>query len=603
MTFFSAGLVNIVSGTVISAGLATMLLGCGGGGAAAGTPDPGPALSVDTPVADTQPDPLAVVTPGLGSPSRLPSDVGDFPASREGADFAPDLASRNVSMFSSYGRFAPTWDGGPGMTVDDCAYGLYRLGYDPSSAEVSLDISWGPSFPTAGECYVGLSNWTTDSWDWFIVSSPPSIDISSPATYSNAQQQSYVAVVMVAERNLDLATIGFSTNAGGDLTYTIVDTNQSICYSNSAEIGAPAQGAAFHGQDAQYDGAQPSYTDNGDGTITDNVTGLMWQQSYADGEKMTFDESFGYADSLVLGGHDDWRVPTIKELYSLMDFSGYTMMSAAQSKPYLDDDYFDFAYGDESSGERFIDAQYITSTSYTSTTMGGNDTMFGVNFADGRIKGYPKIDPPTQSGKQFYLRCVRGNTDYGVNDFNDNGDGTITDNATGLTWLQDDSVILDAGPRSDGLMNWEEALAWAEGFEYAGYTDWRLPNVKELQSIVDYTRCPDATSSPAIDPVFNCGLYINGNGLTDYYFYWSGTTHVEGPSGDHGCYVAFGEALGWLEQPPDSGNYQLLDVHGAGAQRSDPKSGDPDDYPYGHGPQGDVIMIFNTVRLVRGTSG
>jgi hypothetical protein len=56
--------------------------------------------------------------------------------------------------------------------------------------------------------------------------------------------------------------------------------------------------------------------------------------------------------------------------------------------------------------------------------------------------------------------------------------------------------------------------------------------------------------------------------------------------------------------PPLSGNYLLLDVHGAGAQRSDPKSGNPDDYPYGHGPQGDVIRIYNHVRLVRdpGTS-
>ena len=48
-----------------------------------------------------------------------------------------------------------------------------------------------------------------------------------------------------------------------------------------------------------------------------------------------------------------------------------------------------------------------------------------------------------------------------------------------------------------------------------------------------------------------------------------------------------------------SGNYQLLDVHGAGAQRSDPKVGDPQDYPHGRGPQGDVIRIFNFVRCVR----
>lgn len=49
-----------------------------------------------------------------------------------------------------------------------------------------------------------------------------------------------------------------------------------------------------------------------------------------------------------------------------------------------------------------------------------------------------------------------------------------------------------------------------------------------------------------------------------------------------------------MESP--SGEYELMNVHGAGAQRSDPKTGNPDDYPYGHGPQGDVIRIFNHVR-------
>jgi hypothetical protein len=43
-----------------------------------------------------------------------------------------------------------------------------------------------------------------------------------------------------------------------------------------------------------------------------------------------------------------------------------------------------------------------------------------------------------------------------------------------------------------------------------------------------------------------------------------------------------------------------VDVHGAGAQRSDPKAGDPKQFPHGRGPQGDVIRIFNYVRLVRG---
>ena len=50
----------------------------------------------------------------------------------------------------------------------------------------------------------------------------------------------------------------------------------------------------------------------------------------------------------------------------------------------------------------------------------------------------------------------------------------------------------------------------------------------------------------------------------------------------------------------DAGDYHYVDVHGAGAQRSDPKAGDPANFPHGRGPQGDVIRIYNYVRLVRG---
>jgi hypothetical protein len=87
----------------------------------------------------------------------------------------------------------------------------------------------------------------------------------------------------------------------------------------------------------------------------------------------------------------------------------------------------------------------------------------------------------------------------------------------------------------------------------------------------------------------------------NYPFYWTSTTHANWSNspGRAAAYVVFGEALGYMEQPPNSGNYVLQDVHGAGAQRSDPKSGDPADWPHGHGPQGDVIRIYNYVRLVR----
>ena len=79
--------------------------------------------------------------------------------------------------------------------------------------------------------------------------------------------------------------------------------------------------------------------------------------------------------------------------------------------------------------------------------------------------------------------------------FVDNGNGTITDNATGLTWMQEDSGALISGTTVSGGLNWQEALNWCESLDYAGATDWRLPDIKELHSIVDYTRSPDTTNS------------------------------------------------------------------------------------------------------------
>jgi len=392
-----------------------------------------------------------------------------------------------------------------------------------------------------------------------------------------------------------LAVLTIATDSKG-YTYPIPDTGQSICYDSLNVIDPPSAGEAFYGQDAQFHGVQPSYQNNGDGTVTDLNTGLMWQQSLSD--KMSWAEAVAWAGSCSTGGYTDWRLPTIKELYSLILFSGTDPSGPAPVNlvPFIDTDYFEFEYGDTLSGERLIDAQYWSSTVYRGLTMMGDSTAFGVNFADGRIKGYPRV-AGGPSGRSFlmtaFVRYVRGSA-HGENQFQDNGDGTVTDLATGLMWQQMD----------DGLgRNWEEALDYSQNLTLAGHDDWRLPNTHELQSIVDYTRSMQETGSPAIDPVFGCTQITDEGGNPNYGFYWTGTTHaaaVPSQSGGFAAYVCFGEGLGWLCMLPDS-TYVLTDVHGAGAQRSDPKTGDPADYPHGNGPQGDVVRIYNFARCVRDT--
>jgi hypothetical protein len=209
-------------------------------------------------------------------------------------------------------------------------------------------------------------------------------------------------------------------------------------------------------------------------------------------------------------------MPSLKELFSISDFS--------TGWPYLDQTYFDLAV----TGSVSKDEQYWASDYYLGhTAEGGYDAAFGVNHATGHIKAYPAL---VTGPMAKHVRCVCGD-EYGVNDLVDNGDGTITDEATGLTWMQDDS--------GEG-MDWEHALAWAQeknAESYLGYSDWRLPNVKELQSIVDYAYAPDASDpaneGPAIDPLFHVSTTTNEAGDSDYPYFWTSTSARFQAGGDY----------------------------------------------------------------------
>jgi hypothetical protein len=342
------------------------------------------------------------------------------------------------------------------------------------------------------------------------------------------------------------------------LTYPIVDTNQGTCYGNNGLIDCPAEGEAFYGQDAQYTGTTPSYTDNEDGTVNDEVTGLVWAQNVSEAS-MSWKDANEYCEDLELGGYDDWRLPTVKELWSIRDHS--------QGWPWVDTDYF-YLVGDGSDlaqHHSWTSNLYLVESEYQNDQVQG-DPAFIVNDWTGHIKA--------MSGNRF-VRAVRGDTSYGINDFVDNGDDTVTDEATGLMWSQDDS--------GEG-MNWEDALAYAEDSTYAGYDDWRLPNIKELQSIADYSG-----AFPAMDTsVFNLTELTNIKGQTDYPFYWSSTSNpVEGEEVDNGSIYAWVLAAGYNTDPDG------YDLHGAGSIVFTPKS---EEYFTELDPE---IHRYNYVRLVR----
>jgi hypothetical protein len=346
-----------------------------------------------------------------------------------------------------------------------------------------------------------------------------------------------------------------------DFMYPIVDTKQGLCYDSSKRINPPAEGEVFYGQDAQYTGNVPSYNNNGDGTITDKVTGLIWAQDLST-SGYSWSDAVKYCDTLTLGGYSDWRLPSVKALWSIRDFS--------QGWPWVDTDYFHLVGdgSDQRQQHTWTNKRYLVESEYQNDQV-KRDPAFIVNSWTGHIKA--------MDGARF-VRAVRGNKSYGMNNFVDNGDGTISDNATGLMWSQNDN--------GKGL-SWQEALAYAESDTNAGYEDWRLPNAKELQSIADYSGV-----FPAMDTtVFNLTELTNIKGQVDYPFYWSSTSNpVEGSDGavEVGSVYAWVLAAGYNTDP--DGN----DLHGAGSVVFTPKSEE------NFTERDPEIHRYNFVRLVRG---
>ena len=290
------------------------------------------------------------------------------------------------------------------------------------------------------------------------------------------------------------------------------------------------------GEDHDYTINPPSYALNEDGTTTDNVTGLMWQSS---DDNLTYNwyEASGIPEltynpggiidvcgDLSLAGYSDWRLPTENELQGILNYEN--------NNPAIDQTYFpstmNNGYWSSTTHAFYVDEAWIVD--------------YGFPFVDyGSVRYVSKT-------LGYLVRCVRGGSIESA--FTDNGDGTVTDTVTGLTWQQDDDAV---------VKTWEEALSYCEGLELpTGQTDWRLPNIKELRSIVDNT-----THSPAINLT-----YFPSTNFGDY---WS-STHGWTFSHHGGGYAPLGawsisfsiadNSDGYINQAPITSNTYARCVRG-----------------------------------------
>lgn len=245
---------------------------------------------------------------------------------------------------------------------------------------------------------------------------------------------------------------------------------------------------------------------NGGSTIVDNATGLVWQRC-AVGQSWTGSTCSGTASTAtwataVSGAPAGWRLPNVKELESMVERRCYT--------PAVD-------------GSAFPGAP---SVQFWSSTPG-----WAVNFNDGRVlnglsaasamavryvKGGASNAVSYTPGSTGSGQCTtQAPAEFKLTDWVENADGTLYDGGTGLTWdrcVQGQSWSAAAGgcTGTPEALTWSAALARADAAFFSGRTGWRVPNVKELESILD-RRC----SRPPLNPDFFRG---NREALT-----WSST--------------------------------------------------------------------------------
>ncbi len=241
-------------------------------------------------------------------------------------------------------------------------------------------------------------------------------------------------------------------------------TGQTSCYNASSSMTCPTSSSAdFFGQDAQYTGKCTAQsftikTVSDQKVVLDNNTGLMWQQTIPT-STYTWDKAVSYCNNLTYASYTDWRLPTPKELLTIVDNSKYD--------PAIDTTYF----------------PNTPSSGFWSSFTDVLNTNFAlrVHFNYGSVSLYDNTN-------NYKVRCVRGAA-LPTGSFTSStiqGDVIVTDTETALMWQK----TYVSGK------TWQQALSYCESLTYAGYSDWRLPDKNELASLVNYEKYNPASDFP-----------------------------------------------------------------------------------------------------------
>lgn len=267
--------------------------------------------------------------------------------------------------------------------------------------------------------------------------------------------------------------------------------------------------------------------------VRDDITGLTWEAKTMHDDIHNAQDTYTWQDAQNnfiaqlnndnFGRHADWRLPTIKELFSIVHKD--------QSNPAVNLDYFRNIIIARPDGSRPV---YWSSNTYVADP----DLAWFLDFRYGDIYFGRGDDPYGDKDHDHFVIAVRGRQDNST--LVDNGDGTVTDLATGLMWQQQ---------MADNTMAWEEALTYCEELELAGHKDWRLPNINELQSIADYR-----TYDPAVDVAFFPDTQSES--------YWSSTSyyHINDNAWDINFFS--GDIWGGTANADKSNNHYVRAVRG-----------------------------------------